>query len=137
MVMKQRTWLVVTLLVITANVAIAVPQLKIKDTNLRCDKNFVNNGYSGCTLDIDLRIEDFSYSSSYNNYTYKVECDTTFQYLTTGSYSFPMSNSEYDHLNIYGTNITRTLSITTNFYSINPVYKVEVSNLVCKVKDVY
>ncbi len=135
--MKQRTWLVVTLLVITANVAIAVPQLKIKDTNLRCDKNFVNNGYSGCTLDIDLRIEDFSYSSSYNNYTYKVECDTTFQYLTTGSYSFPMSNSEYDHLNIYGTNITRTLSITTNFYSINPVYKVEVSNLVCKVKDVY
>lgn len=135
--MKQRTWLVVTLLVITANVAIAVPQLKIKDTNLRCDKNFVNNGYSGCTLDIDLRIEDFSYSSSYNNYTYKVECDTTFQYLTTGSYSFPMSNSEYDHLNIYGTNITRTLSITTNFYSINPVYKVEISNLVCKVKDVY
>lgn len=135
--MKQRTWLVVTLLVITANVAIAVPQLKIKDTNLRCDKNFVNNGYSGCTLDIDLRIEDFSYSSSYNNYTYKVECDTTFQYLTTGSYSFPMSNSEYDHLNIYGTNITRTLSITTNFYSINPVYKVEVSNLVCKVKDIY
>lgn len=135
--MKQRIWLVVTLLVITANVAIAVPQLKIKDTNLRCDKNFVNNGYSGCTLDIDLKIEDFSYSSSYNNYTYKVECDTTFQYLTTGSYSFPMSNSEYDHLNIYGTNITRTLSITTNFYSINPVYKVEVSNLVCKVKDVY
>lgn len=135
--MKQRIWLVVTLLVITANVAIAVPQLKIKDTNLRCDKNFVNNGYSGCTLDIDLRIEDFSYSTTYNNYTYKVECDTTFQYLTTGSYSFPMSNSEYDHLNIYGTNITRTLSITTNFYSINPVYKVEVSNLVCKVKDVY
>ena len=135
--MKQRTWLVVTLLVITANVAIAVPQLKIKDTNLRCDKNFVNNGYSGCTLDIDLRIEDFSYSTTYNNYTYKVECDTTFQYLTTGSYSFPMNNSEYDHLNIYGTNITRTLSITTNFYSINPVYKVEVSNLVCKVKDVY
>lgn len=135
--MKQRIWLVVTLLVITANVAIAVPQLKIKDTNLRCDKNFVNNGYSGCTLDIDLRIEDFSYSTTYNNYTYKVECDTTFQYLTTGSYSFPMSNSEYDYLNIYGTNITRTLSITTNFYSINPVYKVEVSNLVCKVKDVH
>lgn len=135
--MKQRIWLVISLLVITANVAIAVPQLKIKDTNLRCDKNFVNNGYSGCTLDVDLSIEDFSYSTTYNNYTYKVECDTTFQYLTTGSYSFPMSNSEYEHLNIYGTNITRTLSITTNFYSINPVYKVGVSNLVCKVKDVY
>lgn len=135
--MKQRTWLVVTLLVITANVAIAVPQLKIKDTNLRCDKNFVNNGYSGCTLDIDLRIEDFSYSITYSNYTYEVECDTTFKYLTTESYSFPMRKNEYDYLNIYGTNITRTLSITTNFYSINPVYKVGVSDLVCKVKDVY
>lgn len=136
--MKQRTWLVVTLLVITANVAlIAVPQLKIKDTNLRCNKNFVDNGYSRCTLDIDLMVEDFSYSTTYSNYTYEVECDTTFKYLTTESYSFPMRKNEYDYLNIYGTNITRTLSITTNFYSINPVYKVGVSDLVCKVKDVY
>lgn len=137
-IMKQvlKILSVFLLIIIISGAAIAVPQLKIKDTNLDCDKNYVNNGYSGCTLEVDLMIEDYSYTSKYDNYTYKVECDATFEYLEANGF-MTMSNNESEYINIYGTNMRKTLDIRTSFYSFNPVYKVNVSSLSCKVKDVY
>lgn len=123
-------------LLLIANGVYATPQLKIRDTDLDCRSSFYDGGYSGCTLDVYLRIEDYDYSSQYDNYTYKVECNATFTYYTRGSY---LSSHTYEsnYIKIYGTNITKTLLLDTSFFAIDPVYKVEVTELSCKVKDIY
>lgn len=122
----------------TSIVAFATPQLKIRNSDLKCDESFSGNGYTGCTLSVDLRIEDYEYSDKYSNLTYKVECEATFNYLTPSSYgSWSNSNYVYDYVKIWGTNRTKTLDLRTTFSTIDPVYKASVSNLRCKVKDIY
>ena len=130
--------LVILLLVfITSGIAVAyAPSLKIRDTDLDCDEDLFDGGYDSCTLSIDLRIDDYSYSSQYDNYTYKVECEATFNYLDAET-SWSKQNYESDYIRIYGTNRTKTLEIETDFSSFEKVYKVNVSNLSCRVKDVY
>lgn len=134
----MKKFLVILLLVfITSGIAVAyVPSLKIRDTDLDCDEDLFDGGYDSCTLSIDLRIDDYSYSSQYDNYTYKVECEATFNYLDAET-SWSKQNYESDYIRIYGTNRTKTLEIETDFSSFEKVYKVNVSNLSCRVKDVY
>ena len=73
----MKKFLVILLLIfITSGIAVAyAPSLKIRDTDLDCDEDLFDGGYDSCTLSIDLRIDDYSYSSQYDNYTYKVECE--------------------------------------------------------------
>ena len=134
----MKKFLVIFLLVfITSGIAVAyAPSLKIRDTDLDCDEDLFDGGYDSCTLSIDLRIDDYSYSSQYDNYTYKVECEATFNYLDAET-SWSKQNYESDYIRIYGTNRTKTLEIETDFSSFEKVYKVNVSNLSCRVKDVY
>ncbi len=134
----MKKFLVILLLVfITSGIAVAyAPSLKIRDTDLDCDEDLFDGGYDSCTLSIDLRIDDYSYSSQYDNYTYKVECEATFNYLDAET-SWSKQNYESDYIRIYGTNRTKTLEIETDFSSFEKVYKVNVSNLSCRVKDVY
>lgn len=124
------------ILIVFVNIASANPQLKIKDTDFSCEKNLLSKGYNGCTLHVDLMLEDYSYSDKYDKYTYNVECKATFSYLSAGSY-ISGTNYETDYIKIYGTNRRKTLDIYTGFMSLNPVYKVNVSELTCKVKDIY
>ena len=122
----------------TSIIAEATPKLKIKDTELKCDKRYIDNGYTGCTLSVDLKIEDYEYANKYSDLTYKVECEATFDYLTANSYiSIPRKNYESDYIRIWGTNTTKTLDLRTSFFTIYTVYKVNVSELSCKVKDIY
>lgn len=122
---------------ITSGIAIAyTPSLKIRGTNLDCHEDLFDGGYDSCTLNIDLRIDDYSYSSQYDNNTYKVECEATFNYLDAET-SWSKQNYESDYIRIYCTNRTKTLEIETDFSSFEKVYKVNVSNLSCRVKDVY
>ena len=134
----MKKFLVILLLIfITSGIAVAyAPSLKIRDTDLDCDEDLFDGGYDSCTLSIDLRIDDYSYSSQYDNYTYKVECEATFNYLDAKT-SWSKQNYESDYIRIYGTNRTKTLEIETDFSSFEKVYKVNVSNLSCRVKDVY
>lgn len=128
---------ILLLVFITSGIAVAyAPSLKIRDTDLDCDEDLFDGGYDSCTLSIDLRIDDYSYSSQYDNYTYKVECEATFNYLDAET-SWSKQNYESDYIRIYGTNRTKTLEIETDFSSFEKVYKVNVSNLSCRVKDVY
>lgn len=134
----MKKFLVILLLIfITSGIAVAyAPSLKIRDTDLDCDEDLFDGGYDSCTLSIDLRIDDYSYSSQYDNYTYKVECEATFNYLDAET-SWSKQNYESDYIRIYGTNRTKTLEIETDFSPFEKVYKVNVSNLSCRVKDVY
>lgn len=134
----MKKFLVILLLIfITSSIAVAyAPSLKIRDTDLDCDEDLFDGGYDSCTLSIDLRIDDYSYSSQYDNYTYKVECEATFNYLDAET-SWSKQNYESDYIRIYGTNRTKTLEIETDFSPFEKVYKVNVSNLSCRVKDVY
>lgn len=128
---------ILLLLFITSGVTIAyAPSLKIRDTDLDCDEDLFDGGYDSCTLSIDLRIDDYSYSSQYDNYTYKVECEATFNYFDAET-SWSKQNYESNYIRIYGTNRTKTLEIETDFSPFEKVYKVNVSNLSCRVKDVY
>lgn len=133
----KRFLIILLLIFITTGIAVAyAPSLKIRDTRLDCDEDFYYGGYDSCTLSVDLRIVDYSYSSQYDNYTYKVECEATFNYLDAET-SWSKQNYESDYIRIYGTNRTKTLEIETDFSSFEKVYKVNVSNLSCRVKDVY
>ena len=128
---------ILLLLFITSGVTIAyAPSLKIRDTDLDCDEDLFDGGYDSCTLSIDLRIDDYSYSSQYDNYTYKVECEATYNYFDAET-SWSKQNYESNYIRIYGTNRTKTLEIETDFSPFEKVYKVNVSNLSCRVKDVY
>lgn len=123
-------------LCLSSTIAIATPSLKIKDTNLNCDSYIASKGYSGCTLSIDLIIEDYEYLDKYSNLTYNVECEANFDYLSKNHY-VPMTNRENDYIKIWGTNRRKTLDLRTSFWSIDPVYKVNVSGLSCRIKDIY
>lgn len=114
--------------------AIATPQLKIKNPTLNCDPNVLSGGYSGCTLAVSLSMDDSSFTSEYTLYKFNVHCDATFTYYQSGSY-IALSNSEHNSVNIYGTNSSKTLYLYTTFFTMTPVYKVDVSNLSCEVKD--
>lgn len=133
----KKSLIILLLIFITSGIAIAyAPSLKIRDSKLDCDKGLSNEGYNSCTLSVDLRIDDYSYSTQYDNYTYKVECEATFEYWDTEK-SWSNRKYESDYIRIYGTNRTKTLEIETTFSLLEKVYKVNVTDLSCKVKDVY
>lgn len=127
------------LFVITSPFALAKPELKIEDRNLKCFQNsFSSIGYDECKLKIKLRINDYQYLEKYNKLQYNITCSATFEYFTAGSFSYTsLRNQESNNTTIYGTNKYNYLDITTHFYSLQPVTQVKVSELTCKVKNIY
>lgn len=136
----MKKWLPICLLfVITSPFALAKPDLKIEDTNLKCFQNsFSSSGYDECKLKIKLRINDYQYLEKYNKLQYNVKCSATFDYFTAGSFSYtPLRNHESNKTTIYGTNNYDYLDITTRFYSLRPVTQVKISELTCEVNNIY
>ena len=128
---------ILLLIFISSGIAVAyAPSLRIWNTDFDCDEDFLNGGYDRCSLNIGLSIDDYNYSSQYDNYTYVVECNATFDYWDAELGLFKR-NDESGFISIYGTNNSSTLELETDFSMLEKVYKVNVSNLSCRVKDVY
>lgn len=135
----KKLLIIFLLFVVISPFALAQPELKIEDTNLKCFQNsFSSSGYDECNLKIKLRINDYQYLEKYNKLQYSVKCSATFDYYTTNSFSYsPLHNHEANNITIYGTNKYDYLDITTRFYSLRPVTQVKVSELTCEVKNIY
>lgn len=116
------------------------PSLKITNTDFKCWQDYIKGGFNDCSLDIDVKIDYWGTNNYFDNLTYYISCEATFDYVTfnkTSRITFSAWDSEYEYMHIYGVNSSRTVTLNFRPVTIDPVIRVAPSNILCRVTNVF
>ena len=114
-----------------ANVCVTV-----KNAELNCSESYARGNYDSCRVGVSLYVE-----TDYRGHGYvdgRVKCEVSLATVGSGGYESSQSNDERWSFSLYANDSsTRSLDIDFSFSSYEKIRKVRISDLTCRVRDLY
>jgi hypothetical protein len=114
-----------------ANVCVTV-----KNAELDCSESYDRTSYSSCRVEVSLYVE-----TDYRGRGYidgRVKCEVSLSTAGSSGYESTQTNDERWNFSLYANDSsTRSLDIDFSFSSYDKIRKVRISDLTCRVRDLY
>jgi hypothetical protein len=114
-----------------ANVCVTV-----KNSELNCSESYGKDYYDSCRVDVSLYIE-----TDYRGRGYidgRVKCEATIATVGSRGYESSDTNDERWNFSLYANDSSsRSIDIDFSFSSYDKIRKVRISDLTCRVVDLY
>jgi hypothetical protein len=114
-----------------ANVCVTV-----RNAELDCSESYDGSSYDSCRVEVSLYVE-----TDYRGRGYidgRVKCEATVSAVGSRGYESTQTNDERWNFSLYANDSsTRSIDIDFSFSSYDKVRKVRISDLTCRVRDLY